>query len=95
MKSILQQLKEITPQQPLNVIAEQCDIGFADREIDIPLPFVLQIMVDPLKAALDYTYEHKKNSLVIIENYYTLITSDPTWLRALQVWERWKEERRC
>jgi len=85
MKTLIQELADITTQRPLSEVAKECDIVFSDGKA--PIEIKSTVVQDPFKAALDYTAEKKKISLAVFGRYFILITPDATWMRALRLYQ--------
>jgi len=83
MKTLIQELADITPQRPLSEVAKECDIIFSDG----PLEIKSTIVTDPFRAALDYTRQEKKKSMAVFDKYFTCVWPDATWMRSLRLYQ--------
>lgn len=89
MKTILDELCEITPQRDLFEVAAECDIvyGYINRK-DV----LVTVVEDPFYSGLQFTKEHKKPSMVILERHFTKIYPDARWMRALRIYQLLQEQ---
>ena len=91
MKSIIEQLAEITPQRPLEEVFAECDIAFSRYPKSIPVI----ITKEPYKMALNIALEYKITCLVHFHGSFTVVYSDARWMRCLRVYQLLQEKARC
>lgn len=93
MMHVIDELYRITPQRPLVEIVKECDIAFAGRSLNL-IDITTKIVDDPFRAGLDYTRKQGKISLVVVGGYFTKISPDATWMRALRLYQSLQEDPR-
>lgn len=89
MKSLMEELCEITPQRPLFEVAKECDIAFADHDLQTGIE--TKVVDDPFHSGLDFTLKHKKVSLVVIDQHFTKIKPDASWMQALRLYHEMED----
>lgn len=91
MKSIIEQLEEITPQRSLEEVFAECDIAFSRYPKSIPVI----ITKTPFKMALDYALEYKLTCLVHFHGSFSVVYPDARWMRCLRVYQLMQEKALC
>ncbi len=89
MKSLLDRLTEITPQRDVLDVAAECDAAFADRQIT---GLDAEMVEDPFHTALCRSREKRCVCLAVFGEYFCKITPDPTWMRALRLYQESKAQ---
>ena len=80
---LIDQLLRMTGQRPLAEVAGECDMVFTDDLNKWPG----ELTDDPFKQALNHSRKRNIVCLAIFERYYVKIKPDPTWMRALRLYQ--------
>ena len=96
-KSVLENLKAMSGQKEIEIVAKECDIAFCRSSKQICGLEVINDP-DPLKAALDYASKNNKICLVHEHSWFCMIPSRLTnlagWLNAHKLWLAIDEQKR-
>ena len=84
--SIVDELVKITKQRPLAEVASECDIVFTDDLSKWPG----ELAEDPFRKALNFSLNESAVCLAIFKEYFVKIKPDPTWMRALRLYQEYQ-----
>ena len=86
-RPLVEKLSEISEKRSVEEVASECDLIFTD---DLnKWPGILSD--DPFRAALDASRKENKTCMAIYGRYFTKITCDPTWMRALRLYQSMRD----
>jgi len=86
MSNLLEKLAAITPQRPIEEVAAECEVVFADRAMD---SIGATVSEDPFHDALVYARNKKQKALFVIGQYFSIVYPDARWMRGLRLYQQY------